>query len=126
MESYIREYPCKKYYDSENIKDSFITKQHQLADSQKVREIGLAAYQAELEEKVGIVERLLADFDDGRRKNFFCLAVNLLELTDVRDVMVQLGAELPPDAAPKEKATRAVGLFRQKADEQNILLELRK
>jgi hypothetical protein len=94
MESYIREYPCKKYYDNENIKDSFITKQHQLADVQKVREIGLAAYQAELEEKVGILERL--------------------------------GAELPPDAAPKEKATRAVSLFQQRAGEQNILFELQK
>ncbi|MDR1089148.1 MAG: DUF3795 domain-containing protein [Coriobacteriales bacterium] len=84
------EYPCKKYYDSENIKDSFITKQHQLADFQKVKDIGLAAYQAELKEKVGILERLLADFNDGRRKNFFCLAVNLLELADIRDVMTRI------------------------------------
>jgi hypothetical protein len=120
------EYPCKKYYDSENIKDSFITKQHQLADFQRVKEIGLAAYQAELEEKVGIVERLLADFDDGRRKSFFCLAVNLLELADVKDVMARLEAEITPDTALKGKATLAAGLFRQKADEQNILLELRK
>jgi hypothetical protein len=120
------EYPCKKYYDSENIKDSFITKQHQLVDVQKVREIGLAAYQAELEEKVDIVERLFADFDDGRRKNFFCLAVNLLELADVRDVMMRLETELPPDATTKEKATRAAALFQQRADEQNIELKLRK
>jgi hypothetical protein len=65
------EYPCEKYYDSEKIKDSFITKQRQLADFQKVKEIGLDAYQAELEEKVGILERLLAGFDDGRKKSFF-------------------------------------------------------
>jgi hypothetical protein len=87
------EYPCKKYYDSEKIKDSFITKQRQIIDFQKIKEIGLAAYQAELNEKVRILERLLADFDDGRRKNFFCLAVNLLELVDVKGVMVQLDAE---------------------------------
>jgi hypothetical protein len=120
------EYPCKKYYDSEKIKDSFITKQHQLADFQKVKEIGLAAYQAELEEKVGILERLLADFNDGRRKNFFCLAVNLLELADIRDVMTRLEVEPASNATPKEKAALAVNLFQQKADEQNILLELRK
>jgi hypothetical protein len=120
------EYPCKKYYDSGNIKDSFITKQHQLADFQKVQEIGLAAYQAELTEKVGIVERLLADFDDGRRKSFFCLAVNLLELADVKDVMARLEAEVTPDTALKEKAALAVGLFQQKADERNVRLELRK
>jgi hypothetical protein len=120
------EYPCKKYYDSEKIKDSFITKQHQLADFQKAKEIGWAAYQAELEEKVGILERLLASFDDGRRKSFFCIAVNLLTLADVKEVMARLEVEITPDATPKEKATLAAGLFREKADEQNIRLELRK
>jgi hypothetical protein len=120
------EYPCKKYYDSEKIKDSFITKQRQLADFQKAKEIGLSAYQAELNEKVGILERLLADFDDGRRKSFFCLAVNMLELTDVKDVMARLGADITPDVTTKEKAALAAGLFRRKADERNIRLELRK
>jgi hypothetical protein len=120
------EYPCKKYYDSEKIKNSFITKQRQLADFQKVQEIGLSAYQAELEEKVGILERLLAAFDDGRRKNLFCLAVNLLELADVKDVMARLGTEVTPDATPKEKAALTADMFRQKADGRNIPLELRK
>jgi hypothetical protein len=120
------EYPCEKYYASEKIKDSFITKQRQLADFQKVKEIGLAAYQAELTEKVGILERLLAEFDDGRRKNLFCLAVNLLELADVKDVMARLGTEITPDATPKEKAALTADMFRQKADERNVRLELRK
>ncbi|MDR2444915.1 MAG: DUF3795 domain-containing protein, partial [Spirochaetaceae bacterium] len=53
------EYPCKKYYDSKKITDSFITKQRQLADFEKVREIGLEAYQAELGEKMGILQCLL-------------------------------------------------------------------
>jgi hypothetical protein len=120
------EYPCKKYYDSKKIKDSFITKQRQLADFQKVKEIELAAYQAELTEKVGILEQLLADFDDGRRKNFFCLAANLLELADVKDVMARLGTNIASDVTLKEKAALAADLFRQKADERNIQLELRK
>jgi hypothetical protein len=120
------EYPCKKYYDSEKIRDSFITKQRQLADFQKVKEIGLAAYQAELNEKVSILERLLADFDDGRRKNFFCLAVNLLELLDIREIMAQLDAEAKPDSPPKEKAAVAVLLLQEMADSRKIALELRK
>jgi hypothetical protein len=120
------EYPCKKYYDGEKIKDSFITKQRQLADFQKVKEIGLSAYQAELTEKVGILERLLADFDDGRRKNLFCIAVNLLELADVKDVMARLGADITSDVTLKEKAALAADLFRQKADERHVRLELRK
>jgi hypothetical protein len=69
---------------------------------------------------------LLSDFDDGRRKNLFCIAVNLLELADVKDVMARLKEEIKPDITAKEKAALAANLFRQKADEQNIQLELRK
>jgi ketosteroid isomerase-like protein len=72
------------------------------------------------------LERLLADFDDDRRKNFFCLAVNLLELPDVKGVMAQLDAETKPDSPPKEKATVAVLLLREMADRRKIALELRK
>jgi hypothetical protein len=50
------EYPCKKYYDSEKIKDSFITKRQHIAYFQKIKEIRLAVYQAELNEKVSIWE----------------------------------------------------------------------
>jgi hypothetical protein len=96
------------------------------ADFQKVKEIGLAAYQAELNEKAGILERLLADLDDGRRKNFFCLAVNLLELADVKGVMAQLEEKITSDFILKEKAALAVRLFQEIADAQGILLELRK
>jgi hypothetical protein len=120
------EYPCKKYYDSEKIKDSFITKQRQLANFQKIKKIGLAAYQAELNEKVSILERLLAGFDDGRSKSFFCLAVNLLELPDIREVIAQLDAETKLDSASKGKAAVAVHLLREMADRRKIALELRK
>jgi hypothetical protein len=47
------------------------------------------------------LERLLADFDDGRRKNFFCLAVNLLELPDIREVMAQQKQSLIPHQRKK-------------------------
>ena len=120
------EYPCKKYYDSEKITDSFITKQRQLADFEKVRRIGLPAYQAELGEKVEILGRLLDSFDDGRRKNFYCLAVNLLEMTDIKDVMAQIDAKISPDATPKEKAADSVRIFEKMTDKRSILLELRK
>jgi hypothetical protein len=120
------EYPCKKYYDSEKIKDSFITKQRQLADFEKLRRIGLAAYRTELGEKMEILRHLLDVYDGGRRKNFYCLAVNLLELADIKDVMAQIDAGLSSDAAPKEEAAAAVRLFGEMADKRAVLLELRK
>ena len=39
--------------------------------------MGIDAYRKELNEKISILETLLVDYDDGLRKGFFCLAVNL-------------------------------------------------
>jgi hypothetical protein len=120
------EYPCKKYYDGEKIRDSFITKRRQFTDFEKAEKIGLDAYQAELNEKVEILGRLLNRFDDGRRKNFFCLAVNLLELMDIKDVMARLEEIITSDFILKEKAALAVRLFQEIAYIREIPLELRK
>ena len=59
----------------------------------RAKALGIDAYRKELNEKVSILETLLADYDDGRRKGFFCLAVNLLELQDVRYVMEQISSQ---------------------------------
>ena len=44
----------------------------------------------ELDEKMSILSKLLSKYDDGRRKNFFCTAINLLELPDIKMVMMHL------------------------------------
>ena len=77
------EYPCSKY-DGEGERDSFITHRNILHDAKKAKKIGIEAYKAELDEKIGLLKILLENYDDGRRKSFYCLAVNLLELPDVK------------------------------------------
>lgn len=119
------EYPCKKY-DGADASDSFITHKNQLKDLSKVKSIGLEAYQAELNEKVEILQHLLSNYNDGRQKNFFCIAVNLLELQDTRDVMIHISNEIKPDTPIKEISAIAVRLFQAMADTQNITLKLRK
>ena len=81
------EYPCKKY-DGADTSDSFITHKNQLKDNDNANRIGIEAYQTELKEKTQIMRTLLAGYDDGRRKSFFCIAVNLSELPDIKKVMV--------------------------------------
>lgn len=36
-------------------------------------------------------------YDDGRRKSFYCVAVNLLDLQDVKSVMGQVFNEIMPE-----------------------------
>ena len=110
-------YPCKKY-DGADLRDSFITHKNQLADMKKAKQIGIAAYKAELDEKAGILKLLLKSYDNGRSKSFYCLAVNLLDLQDIKSVMERIGRET--------EAKEVVRLLGETAAQKNISLKLRK
>ena len=51
-----------------------------------MQRIGEKAYNAEQIEKRQILNRLLSEYNDGRKKTLFCVAVNLLPLEDLRSV----------------------------------------
>lgn len=124
--SQCQDFPCEKYEDID-VFDSFVTHQNRKRDLEKQQEIGVEAYRAEQEEKIRILEWLLQNCNDGRKKTFFCLAVNLLELEDVRNVMEQTKSdETFGELSLKEKAVNVTGWFQKVADEQGILLKLRK
>ena len=116
-------YPCEKHRTFADA-DSFITHQRHTADLERVREIGEDAYCAEQREKIELLQFLLANFNDGRRKSFFRTAVNLLELPELREIVRRLAEveQLPL----KERAAGAVRLFQQAAEQQGVDLKLRK
>lgn len=120
-----KNFPCKKY-DGVDTSDSFISHKNQFRDIEKAKEIGLEAYKAELNAKVLLLQELLDSYDDGRRKSFYCNAVNLFELSDINLLMAQIRSETQDLGAVKEKAKVAVGLIQSHADETGISLKLRK
>ncbi|WP_305131294.1 DUF3795 domain-containing protein [uncultured Oscillibacter sp.] len=73
------EYPCEKYEHIDDF-DSFITHQSRKADLEKARCFGIEAYNVEQVEKAKILDFLLSNYNDGRKKTLFCVAVNLLDL----------------------------------------------
>ena len=117
------EYPCKRY-EGAQCRDSFITHRNMRQDFERAREGGLETYQAQLEEKMAILRNLLAYYNDGRRKSFYCLSVNLLELEDVRQVMEQIRQQVSIDAPDKERAAQVVVLFRAMAKQRGVELVL--
>ena len=119
------EFPCKKY-DGADLTDSFITHKNQFTDMTKAKHIGLTAYEAEQAAKIKALVELLTNYNDGRKKSFFCLAVNLLELADIDAVMTQIAAEVKPEMQLKEKAAIATRLFEEMAAQRGIILKLRK
>ena len=89
--------------------------------------MGLEAYLARLEEKRAILDALLADYNDGRRKTLFNTAVYLLPLEDLRSVMAALDSRPELAAQPiKEQALAAVELLQNAADRLGISLKLNK
>ena len=119
------EYPCGKYNGADQY-DSFITHKNQLRDLEKAKRIGIETYKAELNQKIKALEKLLKSYDDGRRKSFFCLAVNLLDRCDLKSVIAQLSEKIETDIPMKEKAMTAVHLIEEAAGQKGISLQLRR
>ena len=120
------EYPCQRYEGIEEY-DSFITHQRQLRDNEKAQVIGINAYNEEQAKKVEILKVLLSDYNDGRRKTFYCVAVNLLSLEDIESVLVEIkNNKSCKDISLKDKAEHIASLFQNIASRKGIILKLRK
>ena len=120
------EYPCRRYEGIDEY-DSFITHQRQLKDIARAQEIGIESYNEEQAKKAGILHTLLSDYNDGRRKTFYCVAVNLLPLQDIENVINQVAEDISfKNLTMKEKAEKVVSLFQNLAVQQGLALRLRK
>ncbi len=120
------EYPCEKYDYIDDF-DSFITHRNRKSDMEKAKRLGIDAYNAEQAEKANILEVLLSNYNDGRKKTLFCVAVNLLELQDLQTVLKEIDCK--PDMETltfKEKSAFVAGLLQDAAVMKNIDLNLRK
>lgn len=74
-----------------------------------------------------ILSHLLSDYNDGRRKNFFCVAVNLLELSELKEAMEQIRSNDELSSLPlKKQCLFVVEVFQKIASKRNIELKLLK
>ncbi len=121
------EYPCPKFEHIDDF-DSFITHLHRRADLEKAKESGIEAYNAEQIEKAAILNILLSEYNAGRQKTMFCVAVNLLDMQELREVIKEIKKKKDDMETwtLKEKSAFVVGLLQEAAAKKNIDLKLRK
>ncbi len=120
------QYPCERYQRVDEF-DSFITHRHRKSDLEKAQKNGIENYNFEQKEKVRILEFLLANYNDGRRKTFFCVAVNLLELSDLQEAIWQIKEHKElASFSQKEQALYVVAVLQKIADQRDIKLNLNK
>ena len=104
--------------------DIFITHRNWKQDFEKMKEMGMEAYNSEQMQKLEIWKLLLEGYNDGRRKSFFCLAVNLLDLEDLKTVMEHLAEEKKLESLTlKEKSAYVVKQFQSLAEQRGVVLK---
>lgn len=106
--------------------DSFIPHSAMVRDQERARELGADTYLARLAEKRAILDELLADWNDGRKKSFYGTAVSLLDLADLYPAMEKLRSCVPAETPIKEKAAAAFKELQAVARGSNITLKLNK
>lgn len=117
-------YPCERYRETPG-QDSFITYLSRLDDQRRAQEIGIERYCAELEEKLSILNLLLDTYDDGKHKGFFCLAVNLLSLQNLRSILVEMKS-MDLSTPKRELARLMKQVMTTYAGNEGVELHLRK
>lgn len=121
-----KEYPCEKYEGIEAY-DSFIIHRNQRKDMKKAEKIGMAKYHIELKKKADFLKYLLTNYNDGRRKSFFSMAVNLLDLHDLENIIEEIKLQTKSmNFTSKENANIAVSVFQTVAEKRNVILKLNK
>jgi hypothetical protein len=109
------EFPCRRYQG--NDKDSFISYLNRFKDMEKAKN-DLDGYLAVLDEKSRILSYLLKYHNDGRSKNFYCLAINLIDIEELREAYQSLVES--PDTTTTRKILSEI------AQKRGISLSLRK
>lgn len=78
-------------------------------------------------EKIKILDILLSGYNDGRKKTLFCVAVNLLDLQELKEALREI--EGKPDMETltlKEKSAFAAELLQEIASRRKVDLKLRR
>lgn len=118
-------FPCERLEKMMEY-DSFLPHGRMLRDLERAEELGLSVYITQLEERRSILDRLLAGYNDGRRKSFYILAVYLLEPDSLRRAFEEIQASVPADSPVKGKAIIAVDILKKAAEADGVTLKLNK
>ena len=110
----VRRILVKKYAHVDEY-DSFITHRNQKSNLEKLQAIGEEKYILEQQEKRQILDRLLDEYNDGRKKTLYCLAVNLMDLQTLKEIMAEADRELR-ELPLKERSSVVAQLLKDKSD----------
>lgn len=79
-----------------------------------MKERGIEEFAVQQRKRIQLLERMLADFDDGRSKSFYCKSVTLLDLATLEHSLdkaiqkIEASNTNPSDARTKAKTLKGI------------------
>ena len=122
------EFPCSRFKSGDR-RDSFVTKQKTLSNLYMIREGGLERFINQQGRRIKLLEGMLAEFNEGRSKSFYCLAAALLPIADLEASLSKAGQETRNNSTRPEDVKTKANILRRflnsSANERGIELRLR-
>lgn len=115
------EFPCAKFDNETGEKDSFISHRNVLSNSGWIASEGAEEFLGELVRRQTALEKMIAGYDDGRSKSFYCIASALLSLEALESALDGMPGGDDRKALAKELRVR----LEAAASEEKAELKLR-
>ena len=82
------DYPCDRFDKFTGCGDSFVSHQKMLPNHEIIKEKGLNAFLEQQAKRIVFLETALREHNDGRSKNFYCIAAALLSLDGLNHALM--------------------------------------
>ena len=117
------DFPCQRYQEEDTV-DFFLPGQKRNWMLEQVRQTGVDVYMKDLSQRMAILNRLLENYNDGRRKSLYTAAACLLPLSELQRILETLDNR--KEEPLKDAAKAAAALLQEAADRLHLSLKLRK
>jgi len=109
------EFPCARL-DGWDEQESVVTHLRTLDNLRSIREHGLSAFLEQQQGRIGLLEAMLNEFDDGRSKGYCCLAAALLPLDELEVALKAARREVENGGIPADDRKSRAGTLRRTLD----------
>lgn len=124
------DFPCSKFNKETGETDSFVTHRRVIPNQNHIKEYGLATFIEQQKKRIGVLEEMLLRYNDGRSKNFYCLAATLLSLESLEESLKKTDEIIKEKSIEttdfKGKAGILKGILNHFARDEDEELKLRK
>lgn len=119
---------CEKWHKHRargQTRDSFVCYQRLENNIAFIENRGVLAFAVDQKERERLLSTMLAEFNEGRSKSFYCIAATVMDIQEIEEAIARArAASSGADIKTKSKALHA--FLNETAEKKNYILKLRK